>query len=132
MIPPSDEFDDLESRLRRVLADTPSPVLRDRVMLAVAGELRTAQNSGWSWLPLLAVTLVMGLTLGRIAATVTTFMVTEKTPAAPVYANAEAIERLSPQISEREATRSALVLSAANSVPLIPLPEVKAPTRIAQ
>jgi hypothetical protein len=116
------ELDALESELRRLRKVACSPSLRDRVLLAVAQELRDERPREWRlYVAAVAAIVVLWANLSWTAS--------RETPShwsshSDVTASAERIEVLVPGISRREATRQALLIESGRSLGDAALPPI--------
>jgi hypothetical protein len=104
-------------RLEQELADCPGPAppaeLRQRVMEGVRAELRgRSLRNGWPFAAAVAAAALLWMNLSLSATLATDYNTRPYTSAPPVKEVAEQIQKLLPELSEREALRQAIFLKA--------------------
>ncbi|HEX2971109.1 MAG TPA: hypothetical protein VHP11_02180 [Tepidisphaeraceae bacterium] len=125
-LPP--ELAELEQRLMRREAERPSDLARARILQAVAREL--AQPSGvavrrmgfWSYAASLAVAAILLLNLSLAAAMGNLLATRPKLTPQQTLARADAFRPVGPELSPADTRRMAVMLSAAESLVVAPLP----------
>jgi hypothetical protein len=104
----------LERQLERRFPAAPAPELRARVAQTVAGELRRQAIESYSFLGAAAAAFVLVVNLSWTASRNTTFA---EPPDAANATVAAQLRELLPELSEAEARRHAVLISAALRLP---------------
>ncbi len=127
---PTEPTDDLESELgTRPLPDTSGPY-RQRVLTAMRAELaRPTVPDIWRFAGLAAAAVLLAINFSMSVANDADFRLAERPAPAALTATVQELRALSPDLSEDEAFRHALLLHAGAGA--APVPELHAfPTRI--
>jgi hypothetical protein len=119
----SDDFSDLEARLRGRAGEEPPPDLRDRVLRAVVAHLNAPSSpprQGFAWyLSAVAALVLLGMNLSLIAASVTRFGNQPTISAGRIDGDIQSLRALVPELSAEDADRLAVLDGPGLFLPLV-------------